>query len=179
MLGVKRTVDFIRNIKARLNLPDEKINAIAKDVNEKIFLQVREAMKRAQNTSTSDESKVEDVSKPQSEIHHPKLDQNPHLGALPPIAPDLVTPPPSKTIVDKAEESEEIKSQIEKQQVVHHTAPPPPNLPTAEPVAPAQAQDPDIKLQPSDGREEALELGKPDIEKKKPYSQDPYREPFE
>jgi hypothetical protein len=74
------------------------------------------------------------------------------------------------------DESEEIKKQVEKQNLVRHTAPPPPNLPTAEPVAPAQSQDIDSNLV---ARHLSDEQDKPHFEKKKPYSTDPYREPVE
>ena len=58
IVGLEKTTDFIRNIKVQLNLPDEKINAIAKDVNEKIFLQVREVMKKAQSDMTEESGSV-------------------------------------------------------------------------------------------------------------------------
>lgn len=38
MVGVEKSSNFICNLKAHLNLSGEKVNAISKDVNEKIFL---------------------------------------------------------------------------------------------------------------------------------------------
>lgn len=51
LIGIEKSSDFIRNIKAQSRLPDEKINAIAKDVNEKIFLPVLVYMKTVENLS--------------------------------------------------------------------------------------------------------------------------------
>ena len=178
MLGANRAVDFIKNIKARLDLPDEQANAIAKDVNEKLFLPMRESLKETADSSV-DEPKV------QQEIHHPQLDQKPEE------KPDLEVKPQIEqkqekpiNIIDKEEESKEIKNQIIKQQAIHQTAPPPVNLPTAESSdnqeqEEPQVQDVNTKNQPSDGVKGDIKQNIPDIEKKKPFSADPYREPID
>lgn len=44
MFGAEKATDFKRNLKIQLRLPDEKINAIAKDVYEKCFLPMMDAL---------------------------------------------------------------------------------------------------------------------------------------
>lgn len=45
LLGISRPVDFVDNLQKRLGLPREQINAIAREVNEKIFEPIRESLK--------------------------------------------------------------------------------------------------------------------------------------
>lgn len=104
MVGAEKATNFIKNLKIQLKLPDEKVNAIAKDVNEQIFLQIRKLM---MESTEKPEAKVEQEPK---EIHHPSLN---HLEA--------------RLLSD---ESEEIKEQIKQQQAVKPTVAPPSNLPT-------------------------------------------------
>jgi hypothetical protein len=44
IFGVEKATNFKRNIKEKLNLPDEKINAIERDVNEIFFLPVLDVL---------------------------------------------------------------------------------------------------------------------------------------
>ena len=178
MVGAEKATDFIRNLKVQLKLPDEQANAIAKDVNEKLFLPMRESLKETADSSV-DEPKV------QQEIHHPQLDQKPEE------KPDLEVKPQIEqkqekpiNIIDKEEESKEIKNQIIKQQAIHQTAPPPVNLPTAESLGSQEQETPQIqdtnkKTQPSDSVKVNEEQDSIDITKKKPFSADPYREPID
>lgn len=147
IFGAEKSVDFIKNLKRQTLLPDEKINAIAKDVNEKIFLPMRETMKEkdAENTYTDIEKadglnaikdEITQIQTAEREIHYPNLANS-----------------PGGQDIDQTKESEEIKRYINKQQNTKLVVPPPPNLPT--------------------GNLEA----KPPSEKKRPYSEDPYREP--
>jgi|TARA_Y100000310_G_scaffold112085_1_gene110513 predicted RNA-binding protein with RPS1 domain len=69
IIGITKVSDFIKNIKAQTNLPDEKVNAIAKDVNEKIFLPIRKLMMELTQKS---EIKAQQGQK-QNTIHHPPL----------------------------------------------------------------------------------------------------------
>ena len=160
MLGVKRTVDFIKNIKVRLNLPDEKINAIAKDINERVFLQVREVMKKMQNVSASESvntSSPADINLQQggNVIHHEPLVED---------KDDLSTDSSAETSAEE-EEFEEIKQQIAQQSAPRSVAEAPANLPTG---VPADAS-----------AEQKEEKQKPNFENKKPSHVDPYREPLE
>lgn len=150
IFGAEKSVDFIKNLKRQTLLPDEKINAIAKDVNEKIFLPMRETMKEkdTENTYTDTEKadglnaikdEITQIQTAEREIHYP----------------NLANPSSNWQDIDKKEESEEIKQHIAQQQNTKPTASPPPNLPT-----------------------DNLEASPPS-EKKRPYSEDPYREPIE
>lgn len=107
IFGAEKSTDFIRNLKAQLKLPDEKINAIAKDVNEKIFLPIREALKKAVDASSSESAN--DFSTVQEGI------KNKELG-------------------EETEELDEIKKQIAKQKITKPAVVPPPNLPTGAPA---------------------------------------------
>ncbi|MFQ5662033.1 MAG: hypothetical protein ACE5F2_02165 [Candidatus Paceibacteria bacterium] len=150
MVGAEKATDFIRNLKAQTNLPDEKINAIAKDVNEKIFLPIRKSLKKAGDVSPAESGIRNQESRkpqPQKEIHHPSLNEKPHLE----------TKFPSEGEARPLSESEDIKKQIKQQQEVKKVTVPPTNLPT----------------------EPHLETKFPSGEEKRPTHVDPYREPIE
>ncbi|MFQ5788444.1 MAG: hypothetical protein ACE5H1_10760, partial [Thermodesulfobacteriota bacterium] len=164
LLGFTKTTDFIKNLKAQLNLPDEKVNAIAKDVNEKIFLPIRQSLKKAGDVSPAESGIRNQESRkpqPQKEIHHPSLNEKPHLE----------TKFPSEGEARPLSESEEIKKQVVEQQAVKPSVAPPPNLPTGAPAgAPVEPL-----AEPKEPNLEAL----PPSEEKKPTHVDPYREPIE
>jgi|ETNmetMinimDraft_35_1059890.scaffolds.fasta_scaffold31031_2 hypothetical protein len=67
MVGAEKATDFIKNLKMQLKLPDEKANAIAKDVNEKVFLKIRKLM---MESTQKPETKVQQEPKA---IHHTPL----------------------------------------------------------------------------------------------------------
>lgn len=48
MMGLTKTKDFVRNLQNRLGVNLETANSIAKDVNDKIFLKIRESLRQAQ-----------------------------------------------------------------------------------------------------------------------------------
>jgi hypothetical protein len=130
IIGITKVSDFIRNLKAQLKLPDEKVNAIAKDVNEKIFLPIRESLKKAGDSSPAESGiRNQELGKPK-EIHHPPLSDS----------TNLVTPPPS--------ESEEIKKQIEEQQAPKKVSAPPPNLPTQPTESSAEPKESHLEVEP-------------------------------
>lgn len=103
MVGAEKSSDFIRNLKTQTKLPNNKVNAIAGDVNDKIFLPIRELMKNvtkeAQVESTTENKEPETII---NEIHYTSL----------------------------GGESEEIKQQVAKEREVKPTTPIPENLPT-------------------------------------------------
>jgi hypothetical protein len=110
MHGLVSIKDFIDNIKKRIQLPNQKIYAIAKDINKEIFLPIRELM---MESTEKPEIKTRQEQKPQKpkEIHHTPLN-----------------------------ESEEIKKQIKERQAVKPVGTPPPNLPTGVTTPPSSAK---------------------------------------
>lgn len=89
MVGAEKSANFINNLKTKVRLPENKINAIAGDVNEKIFLPIRESLKRvanatAQNTILADEVETKISQNPlqeketelQNQIDHPPLTES-------------------------------------------------------------------------------------------------------
>lgn len=113
-LGIEKTSDFIRNLKVHLRIPENKVNVIAGDVNEKIFLPVREALKNVANKS------AQDIKSEAIEIID---DNNLHKKEV-----------KIENKIDHAPltESQEIKQHIARQQAVKPVVAPPPNLPTGE-----------------------------------------------
>tara|TARA_B100001971_G_C18055816_1_gene465253 strand:- start:19 stop:645 length:627 start_codon:yes stop_codon:yes gene_type:complete len=152
IIGITKVSDFIRNLKTQLKLPDEKVNAIAKDVNEKIFLPIRESLKKTENIPpvepTNDSTKRQAITQnqeskkmqTQKEIHHSPLT-----------------------------ESEEIKKQIRQQQTPKQVGTLPPNLPTGVPNSKEES------AEQSNDEDDAS----PRLKNKKPSHIDPYREPIE
>jgi hypothetical protein len=114
MVGAEKSVNFIKNLRIYLHLSEDKVNAVAGEVNEKIFLPIREALKNVAN-------KPEQALEP--EITEIIDDSNLHKKEI--------------ELENKIEhapltESEEIRKQIEEQrlQAVKPPVAPPPNLPT-------------------------------------------------
>jgi len=117
-LGVEKSSDFIRNLKLHLHLPEDKVSAVAGDVNEKIFMPIREALKEAgaepvqsteseikpATTYNSDDLRKKEVEL-ENQINHPQLT-----------------------------ESEETNVPINTEQEVKPEAPVPANLPVEEEV---------------------------------------------
>ena len=166
MFGAEKATDFIRNLKIYLKLPDEKVNAIAKDVNEKIFLPIREALKKVADTPAQSTAQPSDIIKP--EVPQSTLHQKEEA------LEDQINHPPLS-------ESEEIKEQVKAQQEVKPQAPLPENLPSDEPVDLEPTQEPEPTLTPKTENQPAKTEKKEErhIQKQSPYAKDPYREPIE
>jgi len=179
MLGVKRSADFIRNIKTRLNLPDEKINMIAKDINEKIFLPVREYMKKTQGVLLEPSVEISTEVVPQQEEEKSVREALKEAGAEPVQSTESEIKPATTYNSDdlrkkevelenqinhpQLTESEETNVPINTEQEVKPEAPVPANLPVEEEV-----------------KKVGQEVGKErHIQKQSPYAKDPYREPIE
>lgn len=139
IVGITKVSDFIRNLKVQLKLPDNEVNVIAKDVNEKIFLPIREALKNVANKSTQDIKPETIETIEDNNLHKKEVEIESKIDHAP------------------LTESEEIKQQIVRQQIVKPAVSPPPNLPTGEPNGEAR----------------------PPSGEKKPIHIDPYREPTE
>ncbi|MEK7589789.1 MAG: hypothetical protein AAB475_00850 [Patescibacteria group bacterium] len=166
-LGVEKTSDFVRNLKVYLHISKNKVNAVAGDVNEKIFLPIREALKKAVETPPAEfaddlitgqaEIKNQELEKTQTqkEIHHSPLNEKNEKFRL---VTGLLS-----------DESEEIKQQIREQQAVKSVIPPPPQNP---PTQSDELKNPHLETRsPNEQR--------PSFENKKPFRIDPYREPIE
>jgi hypothetical protein len=113
MVGAEKSSNFISNLKTKVHLPEDKVNAVAGDVNEKIFLPVREALKvAADKPAQSVESEVV----PSSSLHRKEVSLENQINH------------------SQLTESEEIKEQIKTEQEVRPEVPPPANLPVGEEV---------------------------------------------
>ena len=113
IVGAEKSVNFVSNLKTKVHIPEDKVNSVAGDVNEKIFLPVREALKNAANKPAQD-IKLEVVE--ESNLHKKEVELENSINHAP------------------LTESEEIRQHIEAQRVVGNTTAPPPNLPTSTPV---------------------------------------------
>lgn len=113
IVGAEKSVNFVSNLKTKVHIPEDKVNSVAGDVNDKIFLPVREALKNAANKPAQD-IKLEVVE--ESNLHKKEVELENSINHAP------------------LTESEEIRQHIEAQRVVGNTTAPPPNLPTSTPV---------------------------------------------
>src|SRR3989344_2848406 len=55
MLGITKTGDFIKNLSSRLAVDKEKAKAIAEDINQKVFQQIRASLKKVHGIPDSGE----------------------------------------------------------------------------------------------------------------------------
>lgn len=158
MVGAEKSANFINNLKTKVRLPENKINAIAGDVNEKIFLPIRESLKRVANaTAQNTIQKTDEV--------ETKISQNPLQEKETELQNQINHLPLT--------ESEEIKEQVQAYQETKPQAPPPANLPIEEEVS---------KLSEGYTSKPSEDTGKPEerhIQKQSPYAKDPYREPID
>ena len=113
MVGAEKSVDFIKNLKIHLRLPEDKANTVARDVNEKIFLPIREALKKVADTPAQS---VEPEAIASSSLHKKEVSLENQINH------------------SQLTESEEIKEQVRAEQEVMPEAPPPANLPVGEEV---------------------------------------------
>jgi hypothetical protein len=127
IVGAEKSVNFVSNLKTKVHIPEDKVNSVAGDVNEKIFLPVREALKNAANKPAQD-IKLEVVE--ESNLHKKEVELENSINHAP------------------LTESEEIRQHIEAQRVVGNTTAPPANLPTGVP-AEAPTEQKEEKQKPS------------------------------
>ena len=127
IVGAEKSVNFVSNLKTKVHIPEDKVNSVAGDVNEKIFLPVREALKNAANKPAQD-IKSEVVE--ESNLHKKEVELENSINHAP------------------LTESEEIRQHIEAQRVVGNTTAPPANLPTGVP-AEAPTEQKEEKQKPS------------------------------
>lgn len=127
IVGAEKSVNFVSNLKTKVHIPEDKVNSVAGDVNDKIFLPVREALKNAANKPAQD-IKLEVVE--ESNLHKKEVELETRINHAP------------------LTESEEIRQHIEAQRVVGNTTAPPANLPTGVP-AEAPTEQKEEKQKPS------------------------------
>ncbi|MBT3730259.1 hypothetical protein HON59_02860 [bacterium] len=127
IVGAEKSVNFVSNLKTKVHIPEDKVNSVAGDVNDKIFLPVREALKNAANKPAQD-IKLEVVE--ESNLHKKEVELENSINHAP------------------LTESEEIRQHIEAQRVVGNTTAPPANLPTGVP-AEAPTEQKEEKQKPS------------------------------
>ncbi|PIT96781.1 hypothetical protein COT82_01265 [Candidatus Campbellbacteria bacterium CG10_big_fil_rev_8_21_14_0_10_35_52] len=137
MLGLESAYDYRMNLKRGLQISDSRAQAIAFDIDKEIFMNIRESLKKISQEEDTD-SEIGEMSNYHTEAEFSGVEKN--------IEEDK-----------RAEESEEIKKQIAKQQIAKPSPPPPPNLPTEKSAEPSH-------------------LGNELLSEKKPIHIDPYRE---
>jgi hypothetical protein len=111
MVGAEKSVNFISNLKTKVHLPEDKVNAVAGDVNDKIFLPIREALKNAANKPAQD---IGPETPAPSDLQEKAISLE-NKDSRPPLT-----------------ESEEIREQVKRSQEVKQTPAPPANLPIGE-----------------------------------------------
>lgn len=153
MVGAEKSVNFISNLKRYLHLPENKINAIAGDVNQKIFLPVREALK---NTANSSAQTTEQDTPEQSDLRKKETNLENQINHTP------------------LTESEQIREKVKVEQEAKPLVPPPANLPVDE-----KAQSKSIVDETKTATQDKDETKERHIEKQSPYAKDPYREPID
>ncbi len=157
ILGLLSPGDFIKSLAERLNLEEDEINPLGQDINQQIFLPLREALKKAHQIEIA--------------VETPKSAEP--VATKTPPAP--ITPPPaaSATVIPQ-EEVEKIKEEFKRRPFVQPVpaekfsqTPPPPApprpieppskmpapAPKPEPIAPVTAPKP--KISPIDLRQGA------------------------
>ena len=119
IIGITKVSDFIRNLKTQLKLPDEKVNAIAKDVNEKIFLQIRKELKKV-----SEEKITKETTQKQNEIHHSPLSESEEIkkqikerqAVKPVVTPPTNLPTQSNSPTESVNEQADVRIESKEEQ---------------------------------------------------------------
>jgi hypothetical protein len=156
MLGLESSDDYRENIRRALNIADGRAEMIANNINQEIFLQIRETLKEISQTSENTGENSLDNKKEQLEKEEEKSEKTNH---------SPITPPVPQAQAGEASQGA-----------------PPPNLPTEKPLNVTNDIVKDkLENQVRIPREE-IDLNNDNSEqqeKKRPYSSDPYREPVE
>jgi hypothetical protein len=180
MIGLEPASEFIKHIKERLQLPEEKARAVAKDVNEQIFNKIREVLKNTPQQPSHEISTDADKSalERKKEQLEKEVEQKTNLEAGHPSgtgAPPPNLPTQSSVATGQANDDANLGAA---------------NL-GARPLSGGESggggMPKDIVKEKLEGQvrmqKEEIEIrnnndsGQP--EKKRPYSIDPYREPIE
>ena len=158
MLGLEPLGNYKRNLKRGLQISDARAQAIIFDIDKEIFVNIRESLKKI-----SQEDDMETEERKQDSINHPPFEKESDLeNKFVDVSADVTNSLNEEKNIEenkKVEESEEIKMEIARWQIIKPSVPPP-NLPTEKTDEP-----------PHSGDEFS--------NKKKPFHIDPYREPID
>jgi len=155
MLGLESANDYKINLKRGLQISNSRAQAIIFDIDKEIFVNIRESLKKI---SQEDDMETEDGK--QDPINHPSFEkESDSENKFADISVDTTNSLNKEKNTEedkKAEESEEIKMEIARWQIIKPSVPPP-NLPTEK-------------------TDESPHSGDEFSSKKKPFHIDPYRE---
>ena len=132
ILGFVPASNFISDIKQKIGIDEAKAGEIASEVNARIFLPIRESLKRMHGTSWS-----EGITKPPIEITRPK------------IAEERPAPPEPKETTPVAEIKKPEPLIIQPMGIAPRPAPPKPLLPPTPPPPPIPPMPPERKPFPA------------------------------
>lgn len=161
LTGFTKPDDFVKALQTDLEIDEARASAIAKDVNDQLFVKIRESMKRLYGQPAAPASAVGSVSAPVVPVPAaPAVAPAPMPQSTPMSA--LATPPPAPAPKPELHPADMMLSQktVSAAPAVQPASPTPASAPPASSAAaPAQPKPNDIKPQP--------------------YKADPYREPTE
>ncbi len=94
MIGLERPNSFVENVHKSLGIPTDKANLIATEVNQKVFLEIREALKQVHPQETADAAPPEVILNRRTFAPPPSPRSNPLMpnGFIP---PSKAMPPPT------------------------------------------------------------------------------------
>lgn len=174
MLGITKPSEYVRNLAQRLGVEQEKAKAIAEEINQKVFQQVRESLKKVHGLGEQPPApkplpKREDIVKP--EIKPIEIKQ-----VLPPTFPKPEKPAERPSATQAGPPSYEVAGVVPP---IFVKKLPIPDLPPKPDIVPApKEQLPQNSLAAKTELEKAL--GEQPQPMKPTYqSNDPYREPME
>lgn len=172
MLGFEHPSKFIGNIARALEVPEEKVRAIAEDINVEIFRPVRESLRKIHGIQEV-ASKAPEVSQTKELPKPPPLPMPRPQGAsgvgIPTAAPRLVGTLPVGLEENKI--SNENKGELNREEILRDIE----NPVRAEPTPPLAGQAGNIVQEKLAG---LVRMPKSETDLSKRYSADPYREPL-
>jgi hypothetical protein len=141
MTGFSLPEEFVPNLKESLGLDDTKTQAIAKDINDQLFIKIRESMKKASEQSSVPRQAVPQPSAPSmppsaapKTVVPPPVPSTP--AAVPPVAPPTMPQTPKKPDLSPVDSMLERKNvTVPPPSATPATATPPPGVPLAKPYA--------------------------------------------
>jgi len=173
MLGLTHPGEYVANLKNRLKISEEQARAIAKEVNEKIFVEIKESLKKIHETESGSspeivDKKQEDTLELKTTQEEDNLKRDDVLKELEKPEPLIPKTIPKETLIEKTMEDE--KKEAPSMQIVKKKEEGIIPIDTGKDLVESQLEKPSTI--PSS--ETTIE-----VPEKKDYVVDPYREPIE